>query len=175
MTAFRRHREEASPRECSLAIRPVGVADDARVFVIIQSGAAQMLVAQVKAQRLYQVQIAAGIGAEANDVACVGRDFGLKEDDGKHGGRDSLRTRGGLNHVSRLEGTRDDRDVNFLGTMKAQYSGSFTGGGAAGHDIVDQQDPPSSQIVITGKRPAEIAVPELELQARLRGGGQDAL
>ena len=51
------------------------------VFVIIQPGAFELLVFQRKAQRLHQMQYHAGIGAQADDVAGVGRDFWLVEDE----------------------------------------------------------------------------------------------
>ena len=53
-------------------------------FVVIQAGSAEANVVQLKAKRLDQVQLAAGIGTQANDVASVGRDFGLEQDDMAH-------------------------------------------------------------------------------------------
>ena len=50
---------------------------DAGVFVVIQPGAAQLFVFQREAEWLDQVQGAAGIGGETNDVTGVGGDFGL--------------------------------------------------------------------------------------------------
>src|SRR3569832_2156304 len=57
----------------------------ARVLVVIQSRATQARVVELEAQLTDQVQRRAGIGAEANDVAGVGRELGLIEDDMKHG------------------------------------------------------------------------------------------
>ena len=54
------------------------------VFVIIQPGAAQAFVIQFEAQRLDQVQVAAAVGAEPDNVAGIGRYFRLKKDDVKH-------------------------------------------------------------------------------------------
>lgn len=58
--------------------------NDTGVFVIIQAGPAQALVRDVKTERLDEMQFGAGVGAQANDVARVGRDFRLIENDGKH-------------------------------------------------------------------------------------------
>ncbi len=57
-----------------------------RVFVIVQAGALELLVAEVKAQGLDQVQARAGIGAQADHIARVGRNFGLEQDDIEDGG-----------------------------------------------------------------------------------------
>lgn len=53
-------------------------------FVVIQPGASQMPVAQIESQRLDQMQLCASIGAEADDVAGIGRDFWLVENDMEH-------------------------------------------------------------------------------------------
>ena len=50
---------------------------------VVQAGTAQTLVLEVETERVDQVQGAAGIGAQAYDVAGVGRDFRLVEDDVK--------------------------------------------------------------------------------------------
>ena len=54
------------------------------VFVVIQSGAAQLFVIQIKAERADQVQLRPAVGAQADDVAGVGRDFRLVKDYVKH-------------------------------------------------------------------------------------------
>ena len=54
------------------------------VFVIIQAGPAQGFVIEGKTQGFHQVKIGASVGAQADDVARVGRDFGLEQDDGEH-------------------------------------------------------------------------------------------
>ena len=64
---------------------PVGVNFERRVLVVIQPGAAHLFVAQIKTQRLYQVQLAAGVGGQANHVARVGWNFRVNQDDVKHG------------------------------------------------------------------------------------------
>lgn len=51
------------------------------VLVIVQAGASELLVAEVEAERLDQVQARAGVGAQANHIARVGRNFRLKQDD----------------------------------------------------------------------------------------------
>jgi len=58
---------------------------DARGFVIVKPGAAELAVIQGESKRAYQVQMRAGIGAQADDIAGIGRDFGLVQDDIKHG------------------------------------------------------------------------------------------
>ena len=55
-------------------------------FMIIQPRTAHLGVVDGKAQRFDEVQGAAGVGAQADDVAGVGRDFGLDKDDVEHGG-----------------------------------------------------------------------------------------
>jgi hypothetical protein len=54
------------------------------VLVIIESGPAQALVVEFEAQRLDQMQGAAAIGAQPDDVAGIRRNFWLKKDDVKH-------------------------------------------------------------------------------------------
>ena len=54
------------------------------VLVVVEAGAAQARVVEREAQRLDQVQPRAGVRAQADDVAGVGRDFGLVEDDVEH-------------------------------------------------------------------------------------------
>jgi hypothetical protein len=45
----------------------------------------QALVADAETKRFDQMQLSPGIGAQADDVAGIGRDFRLVEDDGEHG------------------------------------------------------------------------------------------
>lgn len=80
--------------ECEHAVRrwffrlqkgvPAGVALELRVFVVIQSGAAHVFVIHGKAERLNQVQGAAGVGRQADDVAGIGWNFGFDKDNMKH-------------------------------------------------------------------------------------------
>lgn len=72
---------DADPRE---AARQIGVALQRGIFVIIQAGAAQAFIVQLVTQRLDQVQVAAGIGAEPDNVAGIGRYFRLEQDHVKH-------------------------------------------------------------------------------------------
>lgn len=65
---------------------PVLVHGHGREFMIIEPRAAHLGVVDGKAQRFDEVQGAAGVGAQADDVAGVGRDFGLDKDDVEHGG-----------------------------------------------------------------------------------------
>jgi hypothetical protein len=61
------------------------MAQDAGAFVIVEPGAAQGLVAELEAEGFDKVELGPGVGAEADDVAGVGRNFGLVEDDCDHG------------------------------------------------------------------------------------------
>jgi len=54
------------------------------VLVIIEAGTAQALIVQLEAQRFYQVQTAAGIGAEPDNVAGIRRNLRLKKDHVEH-------------------------------------------------------------------------------------------
>ena len=65
---------------------PVLVHGHGREVMIIQPCAAHLGVVDGKAQRFDEVQGAARVGAQADDVAGVGRDFGLDKDDVEHGG-----------------------------------------------------------------------------------------
>ena len=58
--------------------------------MIIEPGTPQTLVVHVKPQWFYEVQKAAGIGAQAYDIARIGRDFRLVEDDVKHASMNTL-------------------------------------------------------------------------------------
>jgi hypothetical protein len=53
-------------------------------FMIIQSGAAQFRIIKFKAQRLDQMQLCTGIGAKPDDVAGVGWNFRLEQNDIEH-------------------------------------------------------------------------------------------
>ena len=51
---------------------------------IIQPRPAQGFVIHAKTERLDQMQLTARIGAQTDDIAGVGGDFRLKENEGKH-------------------------------------------------------------------------------------------
>lgn len=53
-------------------------------FVVIQAGTLELAVIQRKAERMEQMQTAAGIGAKAYDIAGVGRNLRLIQDNMKH-------------------------------------------------------------------------------------------
>ncbi len=55
------------------------------VVVVIEAGALHLGIVERKAQRFDQVQLRARVGAQAADVARVGRDFRFKKDDVEHG------------------------------------------------------------------------------------------
>ena len=52
------------------------------VLVIVEPGAFERTILPAEAERFDQMQFAAGVGAQADDVTRVGRDFGLEENDG---------------------------------------------------------------------------------------------
>ena len=79
------HCPAAAIAQRGLAGAPVHVAEDAGVFVVVKAGAAQGLVVDVETERFDEVEFGAGIGAQPDDVAGIGGDFRLKEDDGDHG------------------------------------------------------------------------------------------
>jgi len=54
-----------------------------REFVVVESGAAQLRVVEVEAERADQVQPCAAVRAQADDVARVGRDLGFDQYDVK--------------------------------------------------------------------------------------------
>jgi hypothetical protein len=65
---------------------PTGVALHIGVLVVIQAGSAHLFVLHGKAQWLDQMQAATGIGSQSDDVAGVGWNFGLNQNDMKHAG-----------------------------------------------------------------------------------------
>ena len=58
---------------------------DVGELVIVEAGAAQQPVFHREAERLHQMQRGAGVGREADDVAGVGRNLRLDQDDVEHG------------------------------------------------------------------------------------------
>ncbi|MNE93527.1 hypothetical protein D3C80_1913860 [compost metagenome] len=56
----------------------IGVAPDIGEFMIIQAGAAQPFVIPWEAHRLYQMQLKASIGAQADNIAGIGWNFRFK-------------------------------------------------------------------------------------------------
>jgi hypothetical protein len=66
------------------AMRPVIVQHQRHLLAVIHSGARELLVAEGKAERTHEVQTAACIRAKAHNVACVGGDFGLEQNDLEH-------------------------------------------------------------------------------------------
>ena len=59
---------------------------DVQMLPVIEAGALQLPVGYLEAQRVHHMQGAAGAGAQARDIAGVGRDLGLVQDDVKVGG-----------------------------------------------------------------------------------------
>ena len=53
-------------------------------FVIIQPGTTQTPVIELEPEWFYEMQLRTGIGAQAYDVARIGRYFRLVEDDVEH-------------------------------------------------------------------------------------------
>jgi hypothetical protein len=65
---------------------PVGMAAHAGVLVVVQPCAAHVAVFHGKAQGLNQVQLAASVGCQANDVACIRWNLRLYKNNMEHGG-----------------------------------------------------------------------------------------
>src|SRR5690606_5323171 len=62
----------------------VSVDLDGRVLVVVEPGPLQLPVVQPEAKGLDQMEPAAGVGAQTNDVAGVGRYLRLEQDDVEH-------------------------------------------------------------------------------------------
>ena len=77
-------REQARLSQAFQAAWQVGMTLECGVLVVVEPGAAQALVVQLKADRLDQVQVAAAVGAQPDNVAGIRRNFWLKKDDVKH-------------------------------------------------------------------------------------------
>ena len=78
LRAFGGEREQARLADTRQATVQIGVPFKRGVLVIIQARTAQTLVVQLEAQRFDQMQAAAGIGAEPDNVAGIRRNFRLK-------------------------------------------------------------------------------------------------
>ncbi len=79
-----RQREQPRIAQRGAAGSPVRMHRDAGHRGVVQPGAAQLRVREVEAERFHQMQAATGIGAQADRVAGVGRDFRGDEDDVEH-------------------------------------------------------------------------------------------
>ncbi|MNN66136.1 hypothetical protein D3C81_1816930 [compost metagenome] len=77
--------EDPWPAQGFQAAFQVAVALQGGVLVVVQPGAAQALVVQFEAEGFDQVQMAARVGAQPDNVAGIRRNFRLKQDDVKHG------------------------------------------------------------------------------------------
>ena len=75
--AFGGERENAAPLQGGKAIFKGFVQTDAGKFMIIEPGTLHFGRIQRETQRLHQMQFGTAVGAQADDVAGVGRDFGL--------------------------------------------------------------------------------------------------
>lgn len=85
LPAARRDGEQAPARQGRFAARPVRVPEDACELVIIEAGTLERTVFPAKAKRFNEMQFAPGIGAEADDVARVRRNFRLEQDHSDQG------------------------------------------------------------------------------------------
>jgi hypothetical protein len=63
---------------------PVPLSEYLGEFAVVEPRSSERSRVHVKAERFNQMEAAAAIGAEANDVTRVGRDFWLKENNIKH-------------------------------------------------------------------------------------------
>jgi hypothetical protein len=62
----------------------MGMSVQCGVLVVVEPGSAHVFVVKVKSQWLNQMQSATGIGRQANDIARVGWNFGLDQNNMKH-------------------------------------------------------------------------------------------
>ncbi len=69
-----------------LKVFQIGMLRDLGPFVIVESGTFELAVVQGKTKWVDEMEPGTGIGAQAYNVAGVGRNFGLVEDDVEHGG-----------------------------------------------------------------------------------------
>lgn len=102
-------------------VGPVLPAFPIDVLPIIHPGAFELLVVELKSKRLNQMQRGAGRGAEAGDVAGVGRNFGFEQND-VHG--DVLRERGGFpqsRRVANSAGEGFDEQPCALGAFREKH------------------------------------------------------
>lgn len=76
--------EQARIAETFQATGEVRMALQRGIFVVVETGAAQALVVHLETQRFDQMQVAAAVGAQPDNVAGVRRNFWLKKDDVKH-------------------------------------------------------------------------------------------
>lgn len=86
LRAFGGHGEHAAILEALRAVDPIVVHGEGGKFMIVQSGSYQLFIVQRESERLYKMQPGTRIGAETDDIAGVGRDFRLIENDVKHAG-----------------------------------------------------------------------------------------
>ena len=136
------HRPAAALAQCQLTGVPVGMPENTGIFMVVETGAAQGLVVDVETQWFDKMQFGPGIGAQADDIAGVGWNFGLVEDDGDHSGvsgtgyaEDVIRPMG-QEIDSMTQGTCHDGNRDLRGAMHFQYAGTFAKCRSAGHDVV---------------------------------------
>ena len=86
LRAFGGHGEHAAILEAFRAVGPIVVHGERGKFMVVQSGSHQLLIIQQESERFYKMQPGARIGTETDDIAGVGRDFRLIENDVEHAG-----------------------------------------------------------------------------------------
>lgn len=79
------HCEPAWPAQCAEAILEGIPGADSRQLMVVEPGPPHPRLIQFEPEGPDQVQVGPYIRAQANDVARVGRDFRLVQDDMKHG------------------------------------------------------------------------------------------
>lgn len=158
---------------------------EAGPFMVIQSGAPQLSVTQIEPQWPDQMQLCTGVGAQTDDVAGIGGNFRLVENDLEHTELILRLDRPPGFVVSGEIGCsscgRDARKCSCdhpgadIGCSMAAYDLSqFIQGGAAGHDIIHDGDPFSGKIPVAGKGIANILRTVFPWQLGLRGCAADA-
>ena len=71
--------------QCVQTARPVVMHLEVDAGAIVQTGTGELTIGDRKAERPHQVQRESAIGGQTHDVAGVGWNFGLIQDDVEHG------------------------------------------------------------------------------------------
>ena len=77
-------REQSRVAEAFQATGQVRMTLQRGIFVVVETGTAQAFVVHLETQRFDQMQVAAAVGAQPDNVAGIRRNFWLKKDDVKH-------------------------------------------------------------------------------------------
>ena len=84
LRALGRDREETARTDAFRACGPILVHHQRGEFMIVEARPQELLIFQGKAQRLYQMEAGAGVGAQPDDVAGVRGNLRTKKNDVEH-------------------------------------------------------------------------------------------